>query len=403
MKVALVTYALQVGGIETFLKRLATGLQKAGHTVTVMETESRGVWASEFESAGLTVTDILAHPSQSRLSHARRMAEALMAFDVVILNDAPYAQSVAGLLPEQTVVLSIVHGDMDSMYRNAVGNKGQWDAVVGVGPRLGKRLIGEFGAPEPLTHVIPYGVEVPSEWPRKNEEQRTSEPLRMAYIGRLEDVQKGILRLPAILTVALQTHPGIEMEIVGDGPDSGRLREAFSRDCPNGKVVFSGALTPDEARRRLSKQDVLILPSNFEGLPIVVLEAMAEGVVPVASRLKDMTDFEIEDGRTGFLREPGDIPGFAQALVLLAGDRERLRRMSQAAWQEARNRFTAERMCRDYEMLIGRLTEQRRAGKAGGRRSGKVCMELLGDLPKLPVCMVRPVRKGLRVLGLWRG
>ena len=122
MKIALVTYAIQMGGVETFLLRLGTYLQKAGHEVVLVETEERGVWADAFENSGLKVVDVLPEPLRSRRRHAIRIADVLVPFDVVVLNDAPYAQSALGLLRPETVAFAIVHGDMASMYRERIND-----------------------------------------------------------------------------------------------------------------------------------------------------------------------------------------------------------------------------------------------------------------------------------------
>lgn len=399
MKIALVTYGIKFGGIETFLKRLAVFLLNQGHEVQVVETEEHGEWADEFRESGLTVLDVLGHPLRSRRHHAFRIAKALRKFDVVILNDAPFAQAVLGLLPQTTASFPIVHLDMPSFYANATGSRGEWDAVVSVGPRITRTLLEQHRVPGMMIREIPYGVEVPEAWRKANSNTEPTRELRAVYIGRLEDRQKGIMRLPGILRRASE-QIGISFDIVGNGPDNERLRTALLQTCPDLQARFHGLLDKDRTRAVLREQDVLLLPSNFEGYPIVVLEAMAEGVVPVVSNLPDITDHQIRHGSNGFLVEPGDTDGFAAALVEVGRDREKLRTMSQAAWSEAQERFKVEQMCQRYAALIRELHA---ANTKGSRpRPGKIALELLGDLPSLPLCLVRPVRMGLRILGLWR-
>ena len=143
------------------------------------------------------------------------------------------------------------------------------------------------------------------------------------------------------------------------------------------------------------------MPSYSEGLPIVLLEAMALGAVPVASRLPGCTDFVIEDGVSGALVPVGDEEGFASRVVALARDRQLLDAMSRSAWQRSKDTFSSARMSESYfELLL-----QRRARKESGAvrtRSGELDKGLLGDLPWLPVALVRPFRKLLRLAGLMR-
>ena len=112
--------------------------------------------------------------------------------------------------------------------------------------------------------------------------------------------------------------------------------------------------------------------------------------MPVVSRLPGATDHQIQDGRNGFLLEPDTTDGFAAALVTLARDRVKLRTMSEAAWSEARKRFRVEDMGPKYLALIHELHTARM--RISSSRSGNIAIELLGDFPNLPLCLVRPLR-----------
>jgi len=317
---------------------------------------------------------------------------------------------------------------MPSFYTNATGSSDNWDAIVSVGPRVTSALVGRYHVRREVIREIPYGVEVPDGYPRDEGSHTTAPtarsapllegqapswppadlpeamahdwqtPLKAVYVGRLEDKQKGVLRLPSILKQAAKT-TAISLDIIGDGPDREALERAFIETGNRSAARFHGLLNKDHTLAVLKEQDVLILPSNFEGYPIVVLEAMAAGVVPVVSRLPDITDKQITEGVDGFLVEPTDIQTFASHLTKLGSDREKLQTMSKAAWNNARHRSTVEAMCRQYLNLIQELQDTRR--QSGKPRSGKIAIELLGDLPDLPLCLVRPVRKILRTLGLW--
>src|ERR1039457_957275 len=134
MKIAVVTYALQVGGVETFIKFLSRYLAEHCHEVVIFETSSEGRWSGVFREQGFTVRAILPRPLESRRRHALRIAEALREFDAIILNDAPFAQAILGLLEEKAVVVPVLHMPLTTMVRNACGNKQNWDAIACVCP-----------------------------------------------------------------------------------------------------------------------------------------------------------------------------------------------------------------------------------------------------------------------------
>lgn len=146
-------------------------------------------------------------------------------------------------------------------------------------------------------------------------------PLRVCCIGTLHEVKGQSLLIEACARLRTQGVP-VELTLVGDGPDRQRLSEQTER--PD-QVVFAGALTRPEVRAVLERSDVLVAPSvptadgRREGLPVVLLEAMAVGVPVVASRLSGIPEAVI-DGQTGLLVEPGDVDGLASAMGRLARD-----------------------------------------------------------------------------------
>jgi glycosyltransferase involved in cell wall biosynthesis len=107
--------------------------------------------------------------------------------------------------------------------------------------------------------------------------------------------------------------------------------------------------------------DMLVHPALFEGMPLVVLEAMARGVPVIASAVSGIPEAV---GDTGILIDPSVAgPGFgeqlAAAIETFAGDADRRQQMAHAARQRARAFFTEERMLRDHLALIQEQFEDR--------------------------------------------
>lgn len=183
---------------------------------------------------------------------------------------------------------------------------------------------------------------------------RTDGKLRVAYIGRL-DRQKGLDRLDALIRVTRDTMPSIEWRVVGgsvlaesgSGPDLRAIEPV--RKPPT--------RSPDELTEHLAWADVLVMPSYFEGVPLMMLEAMRVGVVPVATRVGAVHEI-VDDSRTGFLVESGslhDVIGqMLRHLATLAGDRGRLIAMAEAAAQAAASQtwdMTAEAVAQSLDRL----------------------------------------------------
>ncbi|MGD0735515.1 MAG: glycosyltransferase [Terracidiphilus sp.] len=109
--------------------------------------------------------------------------------------------------------------------------------------------------------------------------------------------------------------PGAELQIAGDGPLWGRLIDFAQELKLTGHVTFLGAL-PHTAQF-LSQLDIFVLSSLNEGLPLVLLEAMAAGLPIVSTRAGGVEEAAV-DGKNAWLADPGDANGLAQAMIRMA-------------------------------------------------------------------------------------
>jgi glycosyltransferase involved in cell wall biosynthesis len=398
VRIALVTYALQVGGVETLLMGLGRSLEHAGNEIVFVETLTKGQWSGWFEAEGFRIFRVVPRPWRSRVHHARRVAEALREFDAVILNDAAVAQAALGLLRESQVALIVLHALLRSMVRNAGGNFSQADALIAVSPHVAEGAA-RYGVPRERIVLIPNAVSVPLNWPKRDRTwaEQTSF-IKAAFVGGLSQDQKGVLHLAGIADSARARGVQVQVDVIGEGPDREALEERIRVLGLESSFVMHGRLSNIRAQTVLSEADVLLMPSYFEGMPIVLLEAMASGVVPVASRIPGCTDFAVQDGVSGMLVPISDEAGFAARLVALCRDRNLLGTMSRSAWERARSTFSLTRLAQSYLELLRRCQGERR--QAHAPRSGALDKSLLGDLPVLPVTLVRPVRKLLRLAHL---
>lgn len=159
------------------------------------------------------------------------------------------------------------------------------------------------------------------------------EPGRILFAGRLAE-KKGVGHLIEAVR-RLGDDLDWRLDIVGDGPPRARL-EAAAADLGD-RVTFHGALGRSELVRHLARCTVFALPSvpaasgDQEGLPLVLLEAMAAGCAIVASRLPGI-DEVVEHERSGLLVPPGDPDALAAALRdLLTADQSRRDTLGAAA------------------------------------------------------------------------
>jgi glycosyltransferase involved in cell wall biosynthesis len=132
----------------------------------------------------------------------------------------------------------------------------------------------------------------------------------------------------------------IQAVIVGDGPERNTL-ELLSMELGLASIVtFTGAVLPDDVGEYLNNADILVLCSQSEGRPNVVLEAMAAGVVVVATAIQGVTEI-ITDGHNGLLFKPGDATGLLRHLERLRTETEFHEKLAHEArvWIQEENLF----------------------------------------------------------------
>jgi glycosyltransferase involved in cell wall biosynthesis len=179
-----------------------------------------------------------------------------------------------------------------------------------------------------------------------------------------------------VLIRALPALPDVTCVLVGDGPESASLELLADELGVSDRVTMTGWV--DRARDYLAALDLVVVPSRFEGLPLVVVEAMLAERVVVASDVGSICE-AIEHERTGMLVPPEDPAALSAVISSLLADAELRREMGARARERALERFTSVAMARSYESLYRRLARDRPAprrprnraprGSTVGRRS----------------------------------
>lgn len=164
----------------------------------------------------------------------------------------------------------------------------------------------------------------------------------LGVMGRLHP-QKGHRFLIDAMPHVWEAFPEAILAIVGAGPEEGRLRRLASERGSDGRVVFVGASR--EPARVLASLDIAVLPSLYEGMPFVAIEALAAGVPLVATDI-DGTNEVVSHGATGVLVPPAQPDALADALIGLLADPDRRKALAAAGYEHARRAHDAREMVR---------------------------------------------------------
>lgn len=320
MRLLLFNTDLELGGTPEVVRQLAWHLGERGHIVHVACLGRYGPVAQQIAAAGFDVSafDLGVRDLPKAVGRLRRLASEAR-LDAV-LSFLVHANAVAALAASkfhrrvrwyQSVQTTQPYPWWHWTVQTFAAKRARRvlcpsNSVANVAARRAR-------VPREKLVVIPNGVDaVADALPA-----RRDGPLRIAFLGRLDPVKRVGLLLDATAGIG-----GVETHVYGDGPERDRLASPHA--------IFHG-MTPREAA--LSATDLLVLPSRAEGMPMVLLEAMAAGVPVVGFDVPGVRDV-IRDGVNGvLLPEGGDLRA---ELVALRDDPERRQRLALAGLDDAR-------------------------------------------------------------------
>ena len=224
--------------------------------------------------------------------------------------------------------------------------------VISVSNATAEFLINKRGVPPEKVMVIPYGVDLRKYQLGNGVKKRESIGLSaddkiVGMVGRLVP-QKGHVYLIDAAELVIKKFPDVKFVIVGDGELKDQLLEKVRARNLEKNFRFLGFRS--DVNELLWTFDIFTLPSLYEGLPNVVLEAMASSL-PVVATPVDGTKEAVVDNETGFLVPVKDVEGLANALIKLLSDPALAQRIGKNGRKRVEDVFSLEKQVKSFEEL----------------------------------------------------
>jgi glycosyltransferase involved in cell wall biosynthesis len=366
IRLLLVESGRAVGGTERVVWELATRLPKSRFDVRVWLSPDPGVdeFATALTEAGLSVERVAEVDRRfdlggmaSTWARLRRLGPDLLHVHHVWPAADRYLSLIARSAGvPRMVVTEHITGQSHSRGQRALkrGELRHADAITAVTGAIVDTLVRDYGLERSRVAIIPNGADPPDPDREEPEARRWREkflatPLKPLWVvaGRLEE-QKGHDVLFAALARLVNNGLDFTLAVAGDGSRRSWLEsQALSLGLAP-RVQFLGQL--EDVGGLLSSADAVLIPSRWEGLPLVLLEAMARARPIVASAVGGVRD-AIEDGVHGTLVPPADEQALAEALEQLHRKADRGWRLGHAAAQRVRERYTWHAVVEDYEAV----------------------------------------------------
>lgn len=357
VRICYVTTSLQVGGAERVLYDLATRLDRRRFEPSVVALQPMGPVGDALQLAGVPVT-ALGMTSPLHAGRLARLVGLLREARPRVVHTHLFHANVLGRFAARMAGVPHVVSSVHIIERERPWHP--WmEAVTSplvhveicVGHSV-RRFMAEAGVPEGKLAVIENGIDlervaraVPT--PRDEVPVPEGTPFLLT-VARLH-VQKG---LDVLLRAAALLPRPFRWVVAGEGREHAALA-TLARELGVDDVVRLAGFHAN-ALGLIKACDAFVLPSRWEGLPIVLLEAMAAGRPVVATSVGGNTDLVV-DGETGLLVPPDDAPALAAAIERLLADPALRSRLAAEGQRRVRERYTVDRMVQAHEALYDSL------------------------------------------------
>ena len=348
---------LDPGGAERALLRIGGGLATLGWDVSVCSLMPAGELASEFRRLSIPVKSVGMKSFRSIL-HCRRLVRHLREIRPDILQTFLFHANVLGRLSGQIAGVPVICSGIRVAERRSKARL--WldrltdrmvdchicvsETVRDFSHRVG-RLPGD------KLQVIGNGVDAALfNHVKKAELSEFGIPADarvLLFVGRL-DPQKNPDLLVEMMRKLASANPAVHLLLVGDGIMRGSLQQSVIQSGLRKQVHFAGQ--QKNVAGLMKAADILILPSRWEGLPNVILEAMATGLPVIASDVDGSGEL-IKSGQTGELFHVGDLDGLLAAVQRSLDEPQRAALMAAAAQNDVIRARTWDAVIAQYDRL----------------------------------------------------
>ena len=206
----------------------------------------------------------------------------------------------------------------------------------------------KYGVELEKIKVIPNGVEEKFYYDKPRTLHKKP---RLLFVGRL-DIQKNVqLLLNALDGISEQ----FETTIVGEGSLSSDLRK-MAKSLKLKNIKFVGRKDDKELLNYYKRSDIFVLPSEREGMPLVLLEAMAMGLPIVATNVTGTRDV-VKNGKNGYLVPLGNVESFRSALLKITSNKSTYKNLSQTSRKMA-DKYSWEKISAQFEKLYTKLAKK---------------------------------------------
>lgn len=322
----------ELSGVNTFIEKLIQELIKRGYDAYLLFTSNHIL---HFETPAELLPKVpyrfLGAESSDFKSIWHKLTKYLEAESpcVFVPNYDYIASAISSGLSDKVGILGVLHSDDTEHYEHTYRLGHYWNNIVSVSNTIEEKLLSYNPIFKEKSSVIYYGIDAPL----KREMPKKRERFSIIYTGRIVQVQKRILDFIEIVEKLDKTGLDFVFTFIGDGPELDELKEGLEEFVIDNKVRLLGRQTVERVYEELEKAHVFALCSDFEGLPLSILEALSFHCVPVVTEIESGISEVLKHKENGLISPIGDIDAFVDNLLLVAKNKELRESMAHKAFE----------------------------------------------------------------------
>lgn len=364
VKILSIITGLNTGGAEMMLYKTIKNIDRSKFEPVVVSLLPGGAVSEYIKKENIPVYSLDLNGAKSLIKSSMRLKKIIKKHKPMIIHSymfhADMLARVIGKISKVPIIISSVRNEN-------IGGKNRerimkltdklTDCVTVVCQAAAIKLIDSKVIKKEKTQVIYNGIEL--EWFNENEAKENSDDIagfNILSIGRLHK-QKNFPLLIESIADLVTSYPSIKVFIAGEGEDSEKIEKVVKENDLDNHISLLGRRS--DINELLNKSDLFVLPSFWEGMPNVVLEAMAASKPVVCTDVGGASEI-IENGKTGYLIPSNDKNSMKKTIIKIIkmkkGDRVIMGNLGRKRVEES---FSIEETVKQteslYEMLLKRI------------------------------------------------
>jgi glycosyltransferase involved in cell wall biosynthesis len=359
-----------VSGVNSFAESLVNGLNRRGFAAEIVFTRGRFThWKSDHR--GRTSLPDAPHCRLEPLANtAAAVWHELQRFlreqgpCVIIPNYDYLASAITPVLNSNVGVVGVLHSDDVEHYEHGYRLGQYWNRIVAVSDHIERRMLELNPSFKERLTILRYGIASLPDLDLSAKAPGRDDAIQLVYTGRFESYQKAIRRY--VMLADLLARQGVKARLVmcGDGSEFAAVEAAMGGHIRSGRVELTGRIAGSEVRDILKRSHAFVLLSDFEGLPVSMLEAMEAGCVPIVYEMDSGIPEVVRSGENGLIVAHGDLAAVVEAVAGLQADRRAWSRMAAAARQTIADlKLTEDDMAEAYGAMLSEVFAEIEAGQ----------------------------------------